>query len=264
MTSQKTFWIVFVIVLVVGGIYFFRSAGRQPETVNPVFTTNTSGTPAFTLDMKNISENDPNGKYQITAQYPFVSGLANAAANDLINKTVLDFVVSEINTFKEDNEGNVYAVNQNDEGQSTLTIVTATSTPRTIPLISFTVAEEFYSAGAAHPGGVISAFNFDSTTGKKLALTDFFSGDYLKVLSDYSKIALKKQLGNNASEDQINDGAAPTADNFAVLVPQDNGVHVVFNEYQVAAYAAGAQEVVIPYSALKSVINPTGPLKGLK
>jgi hypothetical protein len=35
---------------------------------------------------------------------------------------------------------------------------------------------------------------------------------------------------------------------------------ITFDEYQVAAYAAGPQTVVVPYSELKGLIDPQGAL----
>jgi hypothetical protein len=35
---------------------------------------------------------------------------------------------------------------------------------------------------------------------------------------------------------------------------------ITFDEYQVAPYAAGPQKVAIPYSELRALINPQGPL----
>ena len=35
---------------------------------------------------------------------------------------------------------------------------------------------------------------------------------------------------------------------------------ITFDEYQVAPYAAGPQEVTVPYGALQAVIHRQGPL----
>ncbi len=35
---------------------------------------------------------------------------------------------------------------------------------------------------------------------------------------------------------------------------------ITFDEYQVADYSAGQQAVTVPYSALKDLIDPQGPL----
>jgi hypothetical protein len=38
------------------------------------------------------------------------------------------------------------------------------------------------------------------------------------------------------------------------------GLWITFDPYQVAAYAAGPQTVLVPYSALKDIIKPDGPV----
>ena len=45
----------------------------------------------------------------------------------------------------------------------------------------------------------------------------------------------------------FSDGAKPTPENYAVWNVSADGLVITFNEYQVAAYAAGPQEVVIPF-----------------
>ena len=38
------------------------------------------------------------------------------------------------------------------------------------------------------------------------------------------------------------------------------GIGITFDAYQVGPYAAGPQFVMVPYSALKDIINPEGPI----
>ena len=62
----------------------------------------------------------------------------------------------------------------------------------------------------------------------------------------------------------FSDGAKPTPENYAVWNISAEGLVITFNEYQVAAYAAGPQEVVIPFAALKDILDPQGPLNTFK
>jgi hypothetical protein len=41
-----------------------------------------------------------------------------------------------------------------------------------------------------------------------------------------------------------------------------NGLVIIFDEFQVAPYVPGPQTVTIPYSELKTLIDPKGPLAG--
>jgi hypothetical protein len=49
-------------------------------------------------------------------------------------------------------------------------------------------------------------------------------------------------------------------ENYAVWNLSAEGLVITFNEYQVAAYAVGPQVVVIPFTALKDISDPRGPL----
>jgi hypothetical protein len=62
----------------------------------------------------------------------------------------------------------------------------------------------------------------------------------------------------------FSDGARPTPENYAVWNVSAEGVVITFNEAQVAAYAAGPQEVVIPFATLKDIFDPQGPLNTFK
>jgi len=55
-------------------------------------------------------------------------------------------------------------------------------------------------------------------------------------------------------------GTEPTADNYAAWTITRKGLYVTFDPYQVAAYAAGPQYILVPYSVLKDIIKPDGPI----
>jgi hypothetical protein len=38
----------------------------------------------------------------------------------------------------------------------------------------------------------------------------------------------------------------------------DNGIHYSYNEYEIAPYAMGVIDVVVPYSELTEIISPNG------
>src|SRR5215813_13766303 len=101
--------------------------------------------------------------------------------------------------------------------------------------------------------------------GKVLKLSDLFKpgAKYLAALSTYCISDLKKQSKDKQGmldDSSINTGASPTAQNFHSWTIRRNGISVEFNAYQVGPYAAGAQTVVVPYSTLKDLVNPEGPV----
>ena len=60
--------------------------------------------------------------------------------------------------------------------------------------------------------------------------------------------------------DSLETGAGPHADNYRAWAITKKGLWITFDPYQVAAYAAGPQYVLVPYSALKDIIKPDGPI----
>ena len=115
--------------------------------------------------------------------------------------------------------------------------------------------------GAAHPGHYSITVNYDLGQGRELALDDLFlpNSNYLQVIADYCKAELsKRDIG--FQDVMFNSGADPKPENYQRWNISNDGLIVTFDEYQVAAYAAGPQTVTVPFSALQSVINPQGAL----
>jgi hypothetical protein len=105
--------------------------------------------------------------------------------------------------------------------------------------------------------------NYDLKAGKVLELSELFKGgsDYLKVISDYCIQILAKR---NVGEDQWRrDGAGPKGDNYKSWSLLRGGLLISFDPYQVASYADGPQEVLIPFGALQAIMKPDGPAASL-
>lgn len=123
------------------------------------------------------------------------------------------------------------------------------------PIISIRFTMQTYIAGMAHPAHYHRVLNYDLYNGQSLELTDLFQpdSDYLTVISDYTKNALSKRLKDKS---MIATGTAPNKENFKNWNINPHGLLITFDETQVAPYIYGTQSVIIPYSALKSVIVP--------
>ena len=103
--------------------------------------------------------------------------------------------------------------------------------------------------------------------GRLLKLADLFKpgAKYLDVISAYAIKDLKKQSkaqGANAMLDDqsIEGGASASEKNYGSWTVTKKGLAITFDAYQVGPYAAGPQNVVVPYSTLKDIINPEGVL----
>jgi hypothetical protein len=125
-------------------------------------------------------------------------------------------------------------------------------------LLSLKFAIMGYSDGAAHPYHYSQTLTFDLEQGQEVELADLFipNSDYLQVIADYCKAELATR---DIAFEAFSTGADPTEENYRNWNITAAGFQITFDEYQVAAYAAGPQIVAIPYSQLSSIIDPQGP-----
>ncbi len=126
-------------------------------------------------------------------------------------------------------------------------------------IISVRLTIEGMQAGRAHPYHQHQVLNFDLTQNKELALKDVFKAraNYLKVIASYANKKLNEKLQDKW---MINDGTAPVEKNYQLWNLESDDILITFDEYQVAPYADGVQEVEIPYSVLSAVISAKSPI----
>ena len=102
-------------------------------------------------------------------------------------------------------------------------------------------------SGGAHPYHVQWADVFDRSTGKKLVLGDVLN---LKASADAINRTVTEHIvefGWSSSDNESYDIRALPEQNFAVT---EQGVVLIFGEYEIAPYAAGIIEVPIPWESL--------------
>lgn len=114
--------------------------------------------------------------------------------------------------------------------------------------------------GGAHGSTSSTTFNYDLKNNRELKLADVFepNSNYLKELSDYSIADLKPRVGEMTDDEWLSKGAAADAENYRSWNLTKKGLQVTFDQYQVAAYAAGPQTVIVPYSKLQSILRKNG------
>jgi Protein of unknown function (DUF3298)/Deacetylase PdaC len=222
-------------------------------------------TAAVRVVPKVIRENNKEGKYSVNVEYPQIEGdprfdAFNQQARSMINKDIAAFKSSEGSPSEEETD-------LADEAQTSTLDVGYNVRFATDDLISVEFSESQYERGAAHGSNITVVLNYDVKNKKKLALADLFQpkSNYLSVMSAYCIRDLQDQSKKNdmLMEDQIKEGAAPRADNYGAWTITRKGLWITFDPYQVAAYAAGPQHVLVLYSALKSIIKPDGPVGNL-
>jgi uncharacterized protein DUF3298 len=212
------------------------------------------------LTFKHSTDESIDPSLSIEIFQPVLTGPADPRI-DHFNKAVDDLVAKAIADFKKDlqelgtPEGTIEPPLPGSTIGVSFTVFMATS-----DLISTRFDIGFYATGAAHPSSYSEVINYDLRSDKVLALADLFKAkaNYLQVLSTYCANALKK-----ADMLQFPEGVQPKEENFKSWNITPDGLLITFDVYQVVAYAAGPQYVTIPYSALKAVVNPAGPIATL-
>jgi peptidoglycan-N-acetylglucosamine deacetylase len=196
-----------------------------------------------TIVGKTISEHGDG--YEISFAYPQI-GIPSADA------AMQDWVQDRVNGFKD-------SLTQR-----------ASHEPPYFAQLTYTVARNDDSAlsilfsysvytGGAHPNLVQTAFNFLMPDGARVFLPDLIGDDGIKRVSDLAIADLTARLaGPNGMSDPawIRAGAGPYADNFDTFELLPDQIVLEFDPYDVAAYAAGPQEVRIPLSELQDALRP--------
>jgi hypothetical protein len=112
-----------------------------------------------------------------------------------------------------------------------------------------------YYPGAAHPWGTMASANYDTNTHRIISLSDLFrtGSPYLSKLSEIS--IRKLESSEYADSFTIRKGAGPHMRNFSVFTLTNATLVLHFQQYQVAAGAAGDLEVSIPFEELTPLLR---------
>lgn len=234
-----------------------------PPTATPEVLTVTEVIPTeiplyerVTLTTESASESSEGPNYTLTTETPSLVGVDDGR--------VVEFNVIMQLAVKEMADG--FKVSMKDQpvtpimaGSSFDVKYELLSPPGYIYSIKFNVMG--YTDGAAHPYHFSRTVTFNLETGQEITLDELFlpGSNYLQIFSDVSKAELStRDIG--FTDEIFSSGADPTPENYKNWNITADGLLITFDEYQVAPYAAGAQTVTVPYSALKDVIDPQGPL----
>lgn len=239
----------------------FSAPTSSVPTAIPSFTPAATPTQGQELILSSVPlhEENQNPNYQINAQVPTLQGSADPRVVNF-NTTITNLINTEINVFKKniaDLSPAAYSVSPASSLDATYALVLQQGDLWSLEL-SFSV----YLAGAAHPYDYTITVNYDVGQGRQLALSELFlpNSNYLEVISNYCITELKKQPYADSFSLQ---GASPTPENYRNWNITNDGLLITFDEGWVAANAAGAQKIVVPYSELQAMINSQGPLAGL-
>jgi len=203
---------------------------------------------------KKITESRKN--YSIEISYPLMADSKYPAGLEKFNSLIHNYFQSQVKEFRDD-----YM-----EGES----AGVTDVPWSIyysyeieyksaSLVSILFMGSNY-CGGAHPSPVFYCVNFDLEKGRIVAVKDIFrkGSGYYEKLSALCIRELKKRNISSSSE-LINEGASSRAENFECFYLKSDALVILFPPYQVAPYAAGPQEVIIPFRSIRDLIDPASP-----
>lgn len=220
---------------------------------------------SFTGDVdilaKQIKESNKKLMYEIDARYPQLTGGSNPNF-EKFNQLVRAAVTKKVAAFKKD-----MAPEEGEEPRPEGSMGSDLNVSYEVALaqddlISVEFSIGSYYQGAAHPNTFSEVVNYDLKNGKELKLADLFKpgAKYLQALANYCIADLKKQKDRGLLDEEIEKGASANAKNYQSWTITRKGLGINFDAYQVGPYAAGPQFVLVPYSNLKDLINPEGPV----
>ena len=231
------------------------TATSIPSPVPPTVTPAPLLSKQLTMTGHTSEETNQTPPFRITAQTPQLTGSDDPRVAGF-NQRLNELVKKEVDTWRQSFLQNTGPV----VGNGSTLDATYTLISQTGDLWSFKFDFNFYSDGAAHPGLYSITLNYDLGQGKELALADLFlpNTNYLQTISNYCVSELSKQPG---FEGPFAEGAQPTPENYRNWNITPEGLLITFDMYQVMPGASGPQQVLVPYSELRGLINPEGVLR---
>ena len=122
-------------------------------------------------------------------------------------------------------------------------------------ILSYSCDTYIYTGGA-HGLNTTLCYVYDFYDNKEIFINSIFKEEFLpNVLS-----LIKEELAREEYADDIDMDNVNVTENFFV---DDEGIHWIYNPYEIAPYALGAIEVSIPYSDIERYMIDNTPIKSL-
>ena len=120
-------------------------------------------------------------------------------------------------------------------------------------------------SSARGPETTVETLNFDLSTGQRLTLDDVFidATSAVSVISGLAPGLLRPQLGVAYVESVVDEGTSPLLSNYNNWAVTRTGLRITFNQHQVVSNGLALPSIVVPWSALRSILNTTGPVADL-
>ncbi len=205
---------------------------------------------AAPLPVEDVTVMRSTDQYDIEVHYP-KTGVATI--DDAISTWATGLVDDFVKQAEED-----FASFGNDTDRPALTysLDLAYDVPRNDDAVFVVDFDESIFTGGAHPNHDVETFNFLMPDGWQVFLPEIFDRLAIERISRLAVADLVRQFDGPDSmsdDDWLKTGAGPDWDNFKDFLLLPDTLAIRFPPYQVAAYAAGDQEVEIPLSELEGL-----------
>ncbi len=258
------FFTILVVALLSAAFYWIKA---RPERVGSVVQSESSSdkiavekfqeVPVLTDDT--LAQNDTAEHLSYEVHFPRVLLASNTTLAKEANAVISAFVNDQISEFK-NNVAHSSTVGTLKDASSEFSMrYTPEMLSPTILSLRFDYSE--YIEGSAHPNTQSRVLNYDLKRHLLLSTGALFasSTQAFPFLSSYSRNVLPTILTDVSKaefESEVIPGTEPISDNFEAVALTKTGLLIIFNPYQVAAYARGAVQVEIPLADLADLISP--------
>ncbi len=129
-------------------------------------------------------------------------------------------------------------------------------------IISFQIEDALYTGGA-HSDYSVNFINIDLDIMKDVKLDDLLLPSYEAELNLAGEKIFRKSYGLSPEQDlnkagfSFENNTFVLNDNFGIT---EKGLLFYFNIYEIAPYAMGTIDILIPYNQIQNLIDSTGPL----
>lgn len=249
--------IYFIIILVfVTGCSNSSSKKKTNDTLKVTFSS---------LEYKDTVERAGITPTNITASIPIAGGTGETATN--INNTVFEtirfFVGQEGDTSSDYNElfsafvrnHEIFSVDYPDVPGGWDAYIKGTVPYNSSSLVNIKI-ESYIMTGGAHGNTNVISLIFDTKDGKKLNIDNIVKDT--SALIRIAEIKFREKFDIPVGSPINSTGFMFTDDTF--VLPQNifiakDGLQLLYNRYEIAAYYQGTKEVFIPYDEIKDILS---------
>ncbi len=268
-TSQKTFISIFVVLLVIIGIYFLMKNAPQGENNTPTHndkTVSLQGLLSCADAVGLVAHQDGSLTSQQETTYTsydvqlahgmYIPSVIAADVAGMIEPGLCEFnglyndaaISSEDKSFLD-------MIRQDDSkyGYSYFAHLDPIAVEKW-GITNFT-AQAYQFTGGAHGIGFVQNIILDTQTNQKVENVGLFRADATESIKAMIEQKLTTILGDMMNKEMLQDGLSNPDVLFGLVIPTETGIIFKFQSYDVAPYAAGQPEVVMSFQEIAPFLN---------